>query len=143
MTDATHERTPADMAATITRLTAEIEQAREILAGTAVGALPKDYPLERLAIETWNTLQERTIEGLALVGKVEALTAELHIAKEWSARVLAGQQEDADTITRLTAEVERLRAVLREIEDLAFYEVDSDKLLPRRIARAALKEPRT
>ena len=42
------------------------------------------------------------------------------------------------------AEIERLRAALREIEDLAFYEVDSDKLLPRRIARAALtQEPRT
>jgi hypothetical protein len=36
------------------------------------------------------------------------LAAELHIATEWSAQVHAGQQEDADTIARLTAEVERL-----------------------------------
>lgn len=57
------------------RLTAEIKEAREILAGTAVGSLPNDYPLSRLAIETWNTLQLRTTEGLALIGKIEGLTA--------------------------------------------------------------------
>jgi hypothetical protein len=64
-----------DAADTITALRAEVEKAREILAETAVGSLPHDYPLERLATETWNTLQARTLEGLALIGKVETLTA--------------------------------------------------------------------
>jgi hypothetical protein len=64
-----------EAAAEITRLATEMQEAREILAGTAVGSLPNDYPLSRLAIETWNTLQQRTTEGLALIGKIEALTA--------------------------------------------------------------------
>jgi hypothetical protein len=47
------------------------------------------------------------------------LAAELHIATEWSAQVHAGQQEDADTITALRAEMKRLRAALAAIEKLA------------------------
>ena len=66
------------------------------------------------------------------------LAAELHIATEWSARVHAGQQEDADTITALRAEVERLKAALERI--IAEYPEGFDC---HKYARAALKETRT
>jgi ubiquinone biosynthesis protein UbiJ len=69
---------------------------------------------------------------------IERLTAELHIATEWSARVHAGQQEDAAaTITRLTAENERLRAALERLSnELRQFGYEESTL-------AALKEPRT
>lgn len=51
---------------------ATLERVRQILAGTDVGSLPNDYPVERLALDVWNTLQERTLEGLMLIGKLEA-----------------------------------------------------------------------
>ena len=52
--------------------------------------------------------------------------------------------KSADLIERLSGLNAQYLAALEEISDLAFYEVDSDKLLPRRIARAALnEEPRT
>ena len=53
--------------------------------------------------------------------EITRLTAELHIATEWSARVHAGQQEDADTITSLTAKAERLRAALEKMKEMAEY----------------------
>ncbi len=40
---------------------------------------------------------------------------ELHIAQEWSARVIAGHEEDIREITALRAENERLRAALQDI----------------------------
>lgn len=52
---------------------AEIEQARTILAGTAIGSLPDDYPLSKLVTEMWNVLQDRTTEGLSLIGRIEAI----------------------------------------------------------------------
>jgi polyhydroxyalkanoate synthesis regulator phasin len=70
---------------------------------------------------------------------IERLTAELHIATEWSARVHAGQQEDADTITALRAEVERLRNELQEAVELLLYH----GLISASDAEAALKENRT
>ena len=60
---------------------------RQILAGTNVGSLPNDYPIERLALETWNTLQERTLEGLALIGRAEAAEAKLEKAREALERI--------------------------------------------------------
>lgn len=61
---------------------AKLLNVRQILAGTDVGSLPNDYPIERLALETWNTLQERTLEGLALIGRAEAAEAKLEKAGE-------------------------------------------------------------
>jgi hypothetical protein len=103
-----------DAADTITALRAEVEKAREILAETAVGSLPHDYPLERLATETWNTLQARTLEGLALIGKVETLTArveelegalKLHVCDcksncEWESDTICPSWEARAAITK-------------------------------------------
>jgi hypothetical protein len=82
-------------------------------------------------------LVERAADEItALRAEVERLTAALLGEEtEHSKRLME--------VDQLRAENERLTAALREIEDLAFYEVDSDKLLPRRLARAALKEDRT
>jgi hypothetical protein len=55
-----------------------------------------------------------------------------------AARLAAKNEQNRIDLEEYRRDVERLRAALREIEDLAFYEVDSDKILPRRIARAAL-----
>jgi uncharacterized small protein (DUF1192 family) len=93
-----------------------------------------------MALPEWSEIiAAKDAEITALRAEIARLAAELHIATEWSARVHAGQQEDADTITALRAEVERLRAALRgviRIADRKTVEFDA--------ARAALtQEPRT
>lgn len=49
--------------------------------------------------------------------EITRLRNELHIAEAWSARVIAGTQQDVIEIARLTAENERLRAALRAVMD--------------------------
>jgi predicted RNase H-like nuclease (RuvC/YqgF family) len=44
--------------------------------------------------------------------EIERLQNELHIAQEWSSRVIAGHEEDIREITRLTARVEELETRL-------------------------------
>ena len=96
--------------------------------------------VDRAPLPDWSDLiAKKDAEITALRAESERLATELHIATEWSARVHAGQQEDADTITALRAEVERLRAALEWIVGCALTEPQAmtDK------ARAALKETRT
>lgn len=107
----------AEAAAEINRLRtaladveAKLEQVRQILAGTSVGSLPNDYPVERLALETWNTLQERTLEGLAMIGKVEAAEADLVKAREALTKA-------ADHIEGVTGSNERPGSDSAEIVD--------------------------
>ena len=53
-------------------------------------------------------------EAARLAVENERLRNELHLAREWSAKVHAGQAEDA-------AEIERLRAVLEEIAEAGVF----------------------
>ena len=56
---------------------AELTRTRDVLASTGVGSLPHDYPTSKMAEDRMRTLNERTLEGLALIGKIEALEAAL------------------------------------------------------------------
>lgn len=47
--------------------------------------------------------------GQQAANEIERLRNELHIAQEWSARVIAGHEQDIAEITALRAENERLR----------------------------------
>ena len=62
---------------------------------------------------------QNTGEMKALIERQEMalirLRNELHIAQEWSARVIAGRDQDTAEITALRAENERLRAALEKI----------------------------
>lgn len=69
-----HANAIQDAAALITRLRAEMEKVREVLADTDTLSLPNDYPTERMAQDRMRTLKARTLEGLGLIGKIEALT---------------------------------------------------------------------
>jgi hypothetical protein len=67
-------------------------------------------------------------DGLEAADEIDRLKAELHIATEWSARVHAAQQDDADTITALRAENERLSGLnaqyLASLEEAAQFVQD-------------------
>ncbi len=70
---------------------------------------------------------------------------ELHIAQEWSARVIAGHEEDIREITALRAENERLRAALQWYADPERYKPHPHGLAFERrdisyVARAALTQ---
>lgn len=65
-----------EAAARITALEAERTKVREVLASIDILSLPNDYPTEKMAEVRMETLNQRTLEGLALVGKVEILEAE-------------------------------------------------------------------
>lgn len=79
------------------RTNTEDERVRAILAGTAIGSLPNDYPLSKLALETWNKLQERTLEGLALIGRIE----EILIIADAGSRRIETAMDACDKITVL------------------------------------------
>ena len=51
------------------------------------------------------------------VNEITRLRNELHITQEWSARVIAGHEQDMTEITALRAENERLRAALQAWDD--------------------------
>ena len=51
----------------------ELEKIRAILAGTDIMSLPNDYPTWKMAEDRMRTLNERTLEGLALIGQLEAV----------------------------------------------------------------------
>lgn len=53
--------------------------------------------------------------AIKAIDEITRLRNELHIAQEWSARVIAGQEEDANQITALRAENEKLRAALKSV----------------------------
>ena len=55
------------------------------------------------------------------VNEITRLRNELHITQEWSARVIAGHEQDMTEITALRAEVERLRAVLEVMSMMGGY----------------------
>lgn len=69
-------------------------------------------------------------ETARLADEVTRLKAELHIAQEWSAKILEGQKEDAD-------EIDRLRAALEAAADRLFDAGLNDAWAD---ARAALGE---
>jgi CHAD domain-containing protein len=103
--------------------------------------------VDRAPLPDWSDLiAKKDAEITALRAENERLATELHIATEWSARVHAGQQEDADTITALRAEVERLRAALEMFAcDCAVHErcVVPDNCRNFQACRALTQEPRT
>jgi len=96
------------------RLSTEIERARAILAGTAVGSLPNDYPLSKLALETWNTLQDRTLEGLALIGRIEELVEALRDAMT-CIKVFHGPTA-WDIYEKQSPEMKRFHAILAKVQ---------------------------
>lgn len=75
----------------IERLTAALAAVKEALSDVDYASLPNDFPEAKIAQIRMQTLQERTLEGLALIGKVEALTAALASAetKGWNAAIEA------------------------------------------------------
>jgi len=117
----------------IAKLEAAMEEVRDILADVATVSLPNDYPTSRMAEDRMRTLKERTLEGLALIGKNE----------------------------QVAAEVERLRAALEIMSMMGVYtKLHPDEAAPgveqnsyswgvsdgykemAAIARAALEEPK-
>lgn len=56
---------------------------------------------------TMEAVHTKTLEWEA-AAEIERLTNELHIAQEWSARVIAGCEKDAAEIIRLTVALNRL-----------------------------------
>ena len=77
------------------------------------------------------------------VNEITRLRNELHIAQEWSARVIAGHEQDIAEITALRAENERLRAALEKLSCKCPSNCDWEKhgdICPSWVASAALEE---
>lgn len=85
----------------ITRLRAEVESIRDILASIEVASLPDDFPTSRMAEVRMRTLNERTRQGLALIGEVEALRAEVERLTAENASLASWQCEFTDGKTGL------------------------------------------
>ena len=76
--------------------------------------------------------------AIKAIDEITRLRNELHIAHEWSARVIAGQEEDANQITALRAENEKLRAALKAISEVKpNWGSESEEMYE--LARAALE----
>lgn len=71
--------------------------------------------------------------------EITRLRNELYIAQEWSARVIAGREQDIAETTALRAENEKLRAALQRVDDDHGYGLPPDT---RSMIRAALEEKR-
>lgn len=100
----------------IAELHAEIEQTRTILAGTDIGSLPNDYPLSKMALEMWNVLQDRTMEGLTLIGRIEAIW---DIADSGGRRIEMEYRPiyTKEVMDETLAEITALRARISRLED--------------------------
>lgn len=61
------------------RLQSELATIRATLASTDVVSLPNDYPTTKMAEDRIRTLNERTLGGLAIIGRAE--TAEARLAE--------------------------------------------------------------
>ena len=76
------------------------------------------------------------------IDEITCLRNELRIAQEWSARVIAGREQDIAEITALRAEVERLTRLLRAEQELGeFYRENIGRLrAEKEKMRAALSK---
>lgn len=100
--------------------------------GKSPGDLWYGLPINpTLATHVWNGREWRpllTEEGYYRA-EITRLRNELHIAQEWSARVIAGHEQDIAEITDLRAEVERLNSDLDDAStDLATARQDNASL---------------
>ena len=95
------------------KLREEQKLVRDVLASTDILSLPHDYPIERMAADRMRTLNERTLEGLALFGENEELRAALkdfvNVMNLLSMRVGLTVGEVADHINPV---VDKARAAL-------------------------------
>lgn len=93
----------------------EIDDIRAILASTDVGSLPDDYPTVRMAEDRMRTLNERTLEGLALIGKFEAAAARIERLDQECTASMAEIATERERAEKAEARIERLEEALRRL----------------------------